>query len=156
LNGQGSLWANVREAFFNDLGKPHDRSGPWQAVPFTGDFVQQGEKEEFEQLEEKVLGPLWDRLRELGSGNAVLLAVPGNHDLIRPDAKKPSAALKWLLKPELFSEIADDLFTGSGGEYRQVLHEAFAECSQWWDKVGKRSPLLIGEGILPGDISTTF
>src|SRR5262245_41571632 len=90
LNGLNSLWPNVREAFFNDLAKLHNRCGPWQAVFFTGDFVQEGKKEEFEQFDEKVLGPMWGHLQQLGSGDAVLLAVPGNHDLIRPAGKKPS------------------------------------------------------------------
>jgi 3',5'-cyclic AMP phosphodiesterase CpdA len=97
LDGQDSLWPNARTAFFDDLEKIHERSGPWNAVLFTGDFVQQGKREEFEQLEEKVLGPLWQHLDKLGSGKAQLLAVPGNHDLTRPDAKKPAPALKWLL-----------------------------------------------------------
>jgi hypothetical protein len=97
LEGQRPLWSNVREAFFDDLEKLHERSGPWQAVLFTGDFVQQGKKNEFEQLDQRVLNPLRERLQRLGSGDAALLAVPGNHDLIRPDATKASAALKWLL-----------------------------------------------------------
>jgi hypothetical protein len=156
VDGLGSLWPNLREAFFNDLARLHERCGPFQAVFFTGDLVQQGKQEEFAQLEEKVLGPLWEQLQKLGSGDAALLAVPGNHDLIRPDAKKPSAAARWLLKPEIFGEIADEMFTGDGGEYRRVIGTAFTDYSQWWDGVRKRSAIMFYEGTLPGDMSATL
>jgi hypothetical protein len=42
LRGQNSLWPTLREPFFSDLEKLHKRAGPWQAVLFTGDFVQSG------------------------------------------------------------------------------------------------------------------
>jgi hypothetical protein len=156
LNGQGSLWPNVRQAFFEDLAKIHDRCGPWQAVLFSGDLVQQGTREEYEQLEDKVFGPLMEHLRSLGSGDAVIIAVPGNHDLIRPDTKTPSPALKWLLKPDLFADIADDVFIEKMTEYRQVINEAFNEYSRWWDNIRKQSRIMVSDGILPGDVSATF
>ncbi len=39
-------------------------------------------------MQEQVLDPLWQRLEELGAGHAKLIAVPGNHDLVRPDPQK--------------------------------------------------------------------
>ena len=55
--GQKHLWPEIREQFFDDLKDLRGKCGPWQAVLFSGDFVQQGEVEEFEQLEQDVLGP---------------------------------------------------------------------------------------------------
>src|SRR2546427_12794522 len=124
LSGQGPLWPNVKQAFFEDLSRLHDRTGPWQVVLFSGDFVQQGKRDEFEKLDEQVLAPLWARMKELGSEPS-LLAVPGNHDLVRPDAKKPTAALKQLFRPERFGEIADDLFSDPRGEYGEIINTAF-------------------------------
>lgn len=88
LKGQTFLWPNLREPFFRDLAKLHEKTGPWQAVLFTGDLVQSGKSSEFDEMQRNVLDRLWDKLRELGSGDAILLAVPGNHDLCRPDPKK--------------------------------------------------------------------
>lgn len=84
LEGQKFLWPNLRQTFLDDLAELHKLSGPWQAVLFTGDLVQQGKSEEFEEMQQKVLDRLREKLTELGSGDAVLLAVPGNHDLYRP------------------------------------------------------------------------
>src|ERR1700688_210921 len=98
LAGQGTLWPNVREAFFADLREMHGRCGPWQAVLFTGDLVQSGAEQEFKSMEAEALGRLRRELATLGSGEAVILAVPGNHDLVRPNASKPSAATRQLLR----------------------------------------------------------
>jgi 3',5'-cyclic AMP phosphodiesterase CpdA len=59
------------------------RDGPIDLVLFTGDLTQSGEAKQFEGLG-VFLDLLISRLRELGS-DPVLLAVPGNHDLVRPD-----------------------------------------------------------------------
>src|SRR4029077_1505839 len=66
MSGQKWLWPNMREEFFSDLEKLHPKSGPWDLVLFTGDFVQKGGSDEFEGLNE-LLGRLWDHMRGLGS-----------------------------------------------------------------------------------------
>src|SRR5579862_4735216 len=85
LKGQKFLWPNLRKPFLDDLNLLHAKTGPWQAVLFTGDLVQSGKSSEFDDMQREVLDRLWGKLRELGSEDAVLLAVPGNHDLCRPD-----------------------------------------------------------------------
>jgi hypothetical protein len=154
LGGQPPLWPNVREAFFEHLARTHDRTGPRQVVLFSGDFVQQGSKDEFQKLEEKVLAPLWARMKELGS-EPYLLAVPGNHDLVRPDVKKPTAALQLLLLPNGFPLIADRLFEEPLGEYREVINQAFANYTEWWRRTPYRHP-HVTEGLLPGEFSVTL
>ncbi|MBC8115158.1 MAG: NACHT domain-containing protein [Candidatus Saccharimonas sp.] len=154
LSGQAPLWPNVKQAFFDDLARLLDRTGPWQVVLFSGDFVQQGTKAEFEKLDEQVLAPLWARMKELGS-EPYLLAVPGNHDLIRPEAKNANAALKQLLRPDRFGEIADDLFNDPRGEYGEILSAAFAEYSAWWRRTPYRH-LAVREGLLPGEFSVSL
>jgi 3',5'-cyclic AMP phosphodiesterase CpdA len=79
---QRRRWPNVREIFYEDLAAMHDRSGPWDLVVFTGDLTQRGSAEEFDALSE-TLDDLWVYLGRLGSVPR-LLAVPGNHDLVRP------------------------------------------------------------------------
>ncbi len=159
LAGQEQLWPNIREAFFEDLRRLHDRTGPWDAVLFTGDFVQRGDRKEYERLDAEVLGPLWEQLRKLGSGEAVLLAVPGNHDLVRPigpkDTRKPTAAEKFLLKPELFMEVADDFWSDPLSEYRQVVNVAFENFIEWLERCLIPQP-RINTGLLPGDFAVTL
>jgi len=157
--GQKHLWPEIREQCFDDLKTLRDKCGPWQAVLFSGDFVQQGKAEEFEQLEQEVLGPLWETLNHLDSGNAVLLAVPGNHDLRRPELDKAGdlkSAVRLLLKPEQFAEIADEVFDHSDSHERQVIDNAFANFMAWWSGKPHRADHLIQNGGFPGDFSTTF
>lgn len=85
LDGQDCLWLNLLQPFLNNLTRLHDRCGPWHAVLFTGDLVQSAKPEQFQAMQQEFLDPLWERLHGLGSGEANLLAVPGNHDLSRPN-----------------------------------------------------------------------
>jgi len=157
LGGQHPLWPNVREAFFKDLADLHQRTGPWHAVLFTGDFVQRGSKAEFQRLDEEVLGSLWDELRRLGSGEAVLLAVPGNHDLVRPAAdRKATAAEKFLLDPKLFAAVADEFWNDDLGEYRRVVEEAFVNFVRWRNDCRLPQPAAMRDGKLPGDFSVSL
>jgi hypothetical protein len=148
------LWPNIKEAFFDDLRLMHERTGPWQIVLFSGDFVQRGSKDEFQKLEQQVLAPLWEQMKQLGSVPQ-LLAVPGNHDLVRPDSKKPTAALRQLLRKDGFQEISDDFFSDPAGEYRQIIDHAFANYAEWWRRTPYRH-LQVRDGILPGEFSVTL
>ncbi len=156
LTGQNPLWSNIREQFFKDLEVLRPKTGPWHAVLFTGDLVQQGTPDEFDSLEDKVLGPLWERFRQLDC-NPVLLTVPGNHDLKRPDAKSRSAAVRWLRTPGRFQEIAEEFWEDDESEYRREVHQAFAGYRQWWAARPHCSKHEIDDGrLLPGDFTTTF
>lgn len=152
--GQGPLWSQVRTAFFEDLERLHARCGPWHAVLFTGDLVYSGKPEQFQDMQRHVLDRLWKKLDELGSGEAVLLAVPGNHDLARPDVKKPSAALRQLLRTERFDEIAEDLYEDPDGEYARIISNSLRAYQDWWRKA-PHLPHGISEGLLPGDFAAT-
>ncbi len=149
--GQKHLWPNVESAFHDDLGRLHERCGPWHAVLFTGDLVQKGEK--FAEMQEEVLAPLWKRLQKLGS-SPVLLAVPGNHDLQRP---KKSAAVRQLVREGGFLEIAEDEFWDTReSEYRKVIDKAFADYRAWSSLRPFCDEVEIQDGLLPGDFSTTL
>jgi len=154
---QEYLWSNVREAFFEDLRKLHERTGPWNAVFFTGDLVFSGEQTEYDKLESEVLTRIWDELRQLGSGDAILLAVPGNHDLIRPNNNsQPDAALRQLLRDGGFDEIAKEFWKEPNGEYSSVVQNAFQTYKRWWNKALYRNVETLVDGILPGDFAATL
>lgn len=155
LKGQDCLWPTLREPFLESLGRLHERCGPWDVVFFTGDLVQSGSAEQFAEMQAQVLEPLWQRLTELGSGDAVLLAVPGNHDLVRPGADGDDPALDNLLDESGFSRIEDKFWGQPTGGYRKVVDRAFEHYSAWWSKVPRRAG-SVKDGILPGDFSATI
>jgi hypothetical protein len=156
LKGQNCLWPTLREPFLEDLTKLHDLSGPWNSVFFTGDFVQSGSAEQFAEMQSAVLDRLWEKLRELGSGDAVLLAVPGNHDLERPDPKVDDPAVDGLLNAINFDAIAEKFWNTPDGAYRRVITSAFAAYSGWWKQTTHRPNSDFREGLLPGDFACTL
>jgi internalin A len=149
MTGQSHLWPNIREHFFDDLAKMHDKTGPWSFVCFTGGLVQRGSEEEFKRLND-LLASIWERYRALGS-NPVLLPVPGNHDLQRPDAKIPSVRLlaKWSDNPEIHEEFWED----KNSEYRMIVQDAFANYCRWFDECELIPKDGLYNGLLPGDYS---
>lgn len=155
LKGQDCLWPTLREPFLDSLAPLHERCGPWDAVLFTGDLVQSGESAQFKEMQAEVLDPLWEKLKELGSGDAVLLAVPGNHDLYRPDSHEDNPAIDALLDKDGFRRIETKFWDQPTGSYRRVVTDAFAAYSQWWEEA-LRTPRGVKSGILPGDFSVTI
>jgi internalin A len=156
LGGQAPLWPNVRSVFFDDLARIHEKSGPWHAVLFTGDLVQSGKADEFAQLEDKVLVSIWKKLGELGSAGAVLLTVPGNHDLLRPAAHKPTAALRQLSRKDGFAEIAGEFWDEPNCEYREIIAEAFQNYQSYTTGALYRNGVTLKPGLLPGDFAASL
>ncbi len=152
MGGQAHLWPNIRDQFFEDLTELHEICGPWDAVLFTGDFVQKGSKEEFDKLDE-LLDQLWAHLKPLGS-TPVLLAVPGNHDLVRPNPKK--AAVRMLKKWDDEPDIQVELWQEPDCEYRELIEQAFANYEHWWKNTPLKGNLVINHGLLPGDFSASW
>jgi tetratricopeptide (TPR) repeat protein len=155
LKGQDTLWPNLRQPLLDDLDELHKKTGPWNAVFFTGDLVQQGKSEEFSLMQKEVLERLWNKLQSLGSGNAVLLAVPGNHDLFRPDPKGDNAAVDRLLEANGFEGISEKFWENPNSPYRRVVNEAFAAYNEWWHPNPYRLQDIVS-GIIPGDFSCTL
>lgn len=156
LKEQDCLWPNLREPFFESLGPLHDRCGPWHAVFFTGDLVQSGESTQFAKMQTEVLDPLWKKLTELGSGDAVFLAVPGNHDLYRPNSGSPDfddPAMETLLRQGGFKSVETKFWDQPGGTYRRAIKDVFAAYNEWW-KQTPRKPNNVVDGAVPSDFSS--
>ncbi|MFI3185241.1 MAG: metallophosphoesterase, partial [Methylococcaceae bacterium] len=141
--------------FLDDLTTLHAETGPWQVVFFTGDLVQQGKSEEFRAMQKEVLDRLWEKLTELGSGDAVLLAVAGNHDLFRPNPRDDNPAMDALLNKDGFDLIADKFWNNPAGTYCRASNETFAAYTEWWQATPHR-PKDITKGILAGDFAHTL
>jgi hypothetical protein len=156
LDRQGYLWPNLRQPFLDDLKELRKHCGPWNAVFFTGDLVQSGGAEQFEQMQKEFLTPLWQRLGELDSGDAVLLAVPGNHDLNRMPPAKLRSAFHTLRNAGGFDAIADEFWKEAAGNHRRVIDKSFAAYMQWWHGAPHRpADDSIRTGVLPGDFAVT-
>ncbi len=150
MNEQDWIWPNVKESFFADLNKLYDKYGPWDLVLFTGDLTQRGSAEEFQKLDE-ILTQLWEQFDKLGC-SLKLLAVPGNHDLVRPNKNPLIKLLRyWNNEPEVQNEFWRD----PESPYRQIITEAFQNYTDWLT----RQPLTVDNlhlGLLPGDCSVTI
>jgi 6-phosphofructokinase len=144
---ENSAWPSIRDKFFDDLARLHERTGPWDLVLFTGDLVYSGKPEEFVRLGEW-LGQLWNEFGKLGS-RPRLLAIPGNHDLLRPDSKSPEVkALKsWHSDHEI-----RNLFLAEENHYIATVKAAFEHFSAWQKCPGVPTLQLV-EGKVPGDFS---
>ena len=125
--GSSYLYPNVEEILFEDLTKQHKKSGPWDAIFFTGDLVQKGLEKEFEEFDNK-LGRLMGHLKSLGS-NPIFVAIPGNHDLVRPDPDGTlvAALATWGTNPK----IRETFWTKDDSDYRQGVHAAFSNWTKW-------------------------
>jgi predicted MPP superfamily phosphohydrolase len=150
MDEQSSLLPALKDRFFEDLKSLHERCGDWDLVLFSGDLTQSGKVEEFQQLD-IFLGQMWDRFREFGCEPS-FLAVPGNHDLVRPNAKSPEVKLlsKWADEPDVQSEF----WSNPGSPYRATVEAAFQNYRAWWDRAPHKP--AIRTGMLPGDFSATI
>lgn len=151
MPGQRWLWPAIKDAFFDDLGKLHEKSGPWDLVLFTGDLTHTGSADEFKRLSD-TLGKLWGRIRALGSCPA-LVTVPGNHDLVRPKMNGAVRALRqWPSEPDIRKEF----WATHDNEYRLLVREAFAPYEAFRAEHSPPASFKTKVGLLPGDGSISF
>lgn len=148
------LWPQVREQFFEDLSKLARVSGPWDVVFFTGDLVNRGSEAEFEAFSKTIEEILSHLTLLCGRVAPLLLAVPGNHDLVRPNAKLPT--IQCLQRAAEEPELLNYLLDGAPPDYKQAVDAAFAPYVKWWSQQPVHNQLKVHRGCLPGDFSTTI
>ncbi|MEN6620470.1 MAG: metallophosphoesterase, partial [Smithella sp.] len=152
MSNQASLWPNVEEIFFEDLNYLRTQVGPWDMVLFTGDLTQRGTKPEFDDLD-KLLQKFWIQFKEWGF-TPELLAIPGNHDLIRP--KETDTTLIALLNSWHLPQIQKPFWDEPNSSQRVLITSAFQNFSDWWKNTSIPKPSVINKGLLPGDCSASF
>lgn len=150
-------WGTIQPGWFDDIDLLQEKcGGPWDAVFFTGDLTNKGTKKEFTALTER-LRDLFDHLKAKGS-NPHLIAVPGNHDLVRPNPKSPGCKM-------LTKFWADDEDTqqavwrkDTGSEAWKIIRKSFKNFTQWYGGAAKAFNIPGGmtPGLLPGEFSVTL
>jgi len=145
------LWPGVKDRFYEDLKKLHDRCGPWDVILFTGDLTQQGKPKEFDRVD-AWLAELLAHVHALGS-TPLFLAVPGNHDLARQKTNDP--AVKLLQQWDTQADVRAEFWESKSSPYRKVLAKAFRSYTTWWS--GRTGSLpSYSAGMLPGDFSISL
>ncbi|MDJ0599432.1 MAG: metallophosphoesterase [Crocosphaera sp.] len=161
MREQDTLWPRMRDKFFDDLARLYERCGSWDLVLFTGDLTNRGKQEEFEQVD-RILDELWEKFDKLDGGfNPKFLAVPGNHDLVRPDQSEKfkdtdyQEAVNDLIS--LWEQRKDRFWQDAESRYRQVVIDAFINYTNWWNNQKYRpKDEEFNVGLLPGEFSWTF
>jgi len=152
VDNQDWLLPKVTDLFFSDLEKLYKKCGSLDLVLLTGDLTQSGETEQFQRLDE-FLDKLWQLFnKELGC-NPKLLAVPGNHDLIRP--KEDDNILKHMQRWERDENLREEFWNAQESWYHQLLEKAFKNYTDWWNQQPYRLDNC-QTGLLPGDFSACF
>jgi hypothetical protein len=152
MPNQASLWPNVEEIFLNDLDILREKVGPWDMVLFTGDLTQRGTKPEFDEID-KLLQKFWSRFNEWGFAPK-LLAIPGNHDLVRP-GDKSDPALITLLHNWNLPAVQTPFWDKADSPQRALISTAFQNFSHWWEHTSIPKPPGLSSGLLPGDCSVS-
>jgi uncharacterized NAD(P)/FAD-binding protein YdhS/uncharacterized protein YjbI with pentapeptide repeats len=148
-------WGNILGALSDDLNKLYTKCGPWDVIFFTGDLVYQGTKEEFIRLDE-ILEDILEKIKKLGA-NPVVLVIPGNHDLQRPNddiAANISMLKAWDKNPHIHEVVWND----KNSEYHIPIQKAFENYNEWWEKymLSTNKKIKFERGIVPGDFSCTL
>jgi predicted MPP superfamily phosphohydrolase len=149
MKGQAPLWSKLKHHFYDDLALLHEQSGPWDILVFSGDIVQTGSSEEFDGATE-ALAELYAKLANLNC-SPKFIAVPGNHDLVRPapDAMEVMLLRQWHTN----KTVRDDFLSKPDSRYRETIRNAFENYRQWQAGLAKAGiPVLETiHGDLPGD-----
>lgn len=130
------------------------KAGPWDIVVFSGDLAQSGKPQEYANLT-AALRETWDVFSEFDF-QPTLFAIPGNHDLQRPDAARAAVAAlsTWKSRPDIQALVLEK----KKSEYRTELQNCFSSYTKWYSELEKQGIKTFSStlGLLPGDISCRF
>jgi uncharacterized caspase-like protein len=145
---QPGLLPTIKNLFLDRLEALYEASQPWDLVVFTGDLTQYGDPEQFNKLDD-FLNDLWNTLQRFGA-KASLVAVPGNHDLVRlRNLNYPTRLLttRW----ETDAELRNEFWSNPESDLRKTITAAFQNYVEWWERTQFKPPIV--KGLLPGDFS---
>lgn len=140
MSDQDWLWPTLKHAFYEDMETLIRVVGAIDLVIFSGDLVQRGVPEEFDQFENIVI-ELWEKFKTWGS-SPKLIVLPGNHDLQRAATLSPELRLlrRWWDEPEIHREF----FSADNDPYRNAAVGLFNEYAKWVGRDQPAVPILRG------------
>lgn len=155
----GTLWQRprFREELERDLTQIVEKTGSIDVILITGDLALLGLEGEFNMVTEG-LASLCDFLAQLGPKptRPTLLAVPGNHDLVRTSPTAAADPASW----EADSQGRNAFFSDPNHPLRTTVASAFTPFSRWFEEFRARYPgdteVSIWPGLLPGDFLATL
>jgi hypothetical protein len=155
-------WQHILGQFRSDLQIVEEiilRGGRWDLVALVGDLIGEGKSEQFAAIN-AMLDERWRYWREKKGSEPCLVAVPGNHDLVRPSDSSDARILaldRLYNEPELQKRVFS-----KGTDYRELIDASFAKFSAWWESQRKRWPGRdprkgsIRAGELAGEFAATL
>ena len=147
---QNLLLPRLKKELYKDIEMLKENIGKIDVVFFTGDLTFSGKKHEFDALT-IFLHELWAVFDKVGC-QPFLIAIPGNHDLLRPDLRDP--VVKVLRRYHEDQETMDEFwYDFRSTDYYRLIQGCFENFSSWYSDVALPKP-LITPGLIPGDIST--
>jgi hypothetical protein len=146
-----SYLPGIKDQLFRDLQQLYQRCGRWDLILFTGDLAFSGTASQFEEVD-KFLTDLYEE--EPFATNPLLLAVPGNHDLVWPTDQK-NLAVKALGRWEEDQDVRNRFWSNENDDCRKVVSEALINYLTWWNRC-RWKPNHVKSGLLPGDFSYTL
>lgn len=168
---QKSPLLSMQDKLFEDMKELYDKCGSWDLVFFTGDLTNKGLDSQFKNFNDNFLEKLnqYSFSSHLKS-EPLLLFVPGNHDLVRPQEINPSELEGAKLTKanqhndaltffnDFWNQANEDkrneFWSDENSKYRKFINEIFSKYSTWWNNHKLQDSFK--EGILPGDFSYTL
>lgn len=142
----------IKEELYKDLRFLTSAHGGWDFVLFSGDLTNRGSTDEFDSCLQ-VVSDLFDTFKD--NCQPVLLSVPGNHDLSRPECY--TAAMLCLMShfPDS-QDVVDGIFNDLPSEYKEALERLFANYRAWITMTKSFHPETIQHGRIPGDFTASI
>ncbi len=147
----GNFFGNIEEKLCDDLKKLQKDHGPPDVIFFSGDLTQGGKSQEYE-----IFNTMLDRIyTNCLHSKPVLLPVPGNHDLNRPDPTLPEIILlsEWTNRHD---DVQPLFWENPEGPFRQAVNDSFANYLYWFHNHPFPKPKEFKAGCIPGDYSATI
>ncbi|MDY7095161.1 MAG: SUMF1/EgtB/PvdO family nonheme iron enzyme [Acidobacteriota bacterium] len=130
------LWEQVEGEFLTDLDQWCERLGPPDLLLFTGDLAYSGQEKEYEQVD-AFLDDVLGHLRRSGAPEPILVAVPGNHDITRPEKGSEARSYHILRALDGTTESADvsDLYEELWKDQdASFIHKLLPAYSTWFEQ----------------------
>ncbi|MBF0488493.1 MAG: metallophosphoesterase [Nitrospirae bacterium] len=146
------FWPKVRDEFYKDLEEVHKMAGHFDVVIFSGDLTQNGTKDEFNGVINK-LSDLFAKLVSLDprNKNVKFLCVPGNHDLVRLDGEEADTLASWHSN----DNTRERFFNDPPSRARLFINGRFSNYSYFLKTSALALPFPDNTqyGVIPGDFS---